>query len=357
MFLSLLRAKMPTYFALINLKHLLLFIAIAFVFNFTVLPLSAAEKEVNVYSYRQSFLLEPIFKKFTAKTGITVNLLSGSKGLVERIHAEGSKSPTDVLFTTNFSRLQDAVDADITAQLHDKKIESMLSPKFIDPSGNWFALTTRARIIYASKERVTKDEIKDYADLADAKWRGKICTRSGTHSYNLGLFASFIHHWGKAETEKWLQAVKKNLARKPQGNDRAQVKAIKEGLCDLAIGNSYYYGLMLNDAKQKSWAKTVNIIFPNQEKTGTHMNISGMALMKHAPNRENAIELMRFMLSEDIQKFYAEENFEYPVHPDVATPKNIAAWGEFTADNTKLIDIFNLRMQAFELVTKTRFNN
>ena len=312
---------------------------------------------VNVYSYRQSFLVKPIFEKFTAQTGIKVKFITAKKGLIERIVSEGKNGKADLLLTSNFDRLQDAVNAKITAKVDDAEINNPIPHHLRDPKGHYFALTSRVRLLYVSKDRVAEGAIKNYQDLAEPKWRGKICTRSGTHDYNLTLFASFIENWGAGATEAWLRAVKQNLARKPQGNDRAQVKAIKEGLCDIAIGNSYYYGLMQDNPAQRSWAEAVRLIYPNQATGGAHVNISGMALMKNAPHSDNALKLMRFLLSKEIQEFYSKNNHEYSVRDDIPNPEIFAEWGDFKTDKTRFAKIYKRRREAFELVTKTKFNH
>ena len=349
---------MPSLFYRFFCYHLL---ALLILLAFT--PLSNAQ-EVNVYSFRQSFLVAPIFKEFTKETGIKVNLISASKGLVARIKAEGKASPADILLTSNYARLEDAVDTGITQQINidGLNISARLPEHLRDKNGHWLALTQRARLIYVSKARVPTDAIQDYQDLADPKWRGKICTRSGTHDYNLGLFASFIHHWGADKTEQWLRDVRKNLARTPQGNDRAQITAIANNICDIAIGNSYYYGLMLNNDEQRKAADKVNLVFPNQadNSTGTHMNISGIALLKHAPNIANAEKLIEFMLSDKIQQQYAMQNFEYPASDGDAGASDLADmvenWDSFKRDTAPLSDIYSKRKQAFLLVNKTKFN-
>ena len=358
---------MPVIFYRLFHYHLLaLLILPALLFAF--IPLSNAQ-EVNVYSFRQSFLVAPLFEEFTEETGIKVNLISASKGLVARIKAEGKGSPADILLTSNYARLEDAVQAGITQQINIDRLNIQRLPTHLrDKNGHWLALTQRARLIYISKTRVMAGAIKDYQDLAHPKWRGKICTRSGTHDYNLGLFASFIHHWGAAKTEQWLRDVKQNLARTPQGNDRAQITAIANGICDIALGNSYYYGLMLDNDDQRKAANQVNLVFPNQavHSTGTHMNISGVALLKYAPNVANAEKLIEFMLSDSIQQQYAKQNFEYPASDGARddAPSDLGAslvdsvenWSSFKRDTAPLSDIYSKRKQAFLLVNKTKFN-
>ncbi|MED5578765.1 MAG: extracellular solute-binding protein, partial [Nitrospinota bacterium] len=227
------------------------------------------------------------------------------------------------------------------------------------PKGYWFGLTTRARIVYASKKRVKRGALKNYEDLADSKWKGKICIRSGKHAYNLSLFASIINAHGSATAEKWLRGLHSNLARKPQGNDRAQVKGIYSGLCDLAIGNTYYMGKMQTNKKKpahKKWAKSVYLIFPNQGNRGTHVNISGAAVTRGAKNKHNAIKLIKFLSEKFAQEMYAHQNFEYPVKSGIKIHPLVKSWGSFSSDNVKLSKIAGLRSAASKLVDKVNFN-
>lgn len=314
-------------------------------------------EEVNVYSYRQPFLVEPLFEKFTETTGIKVNVVFAKKGLNERLEQEGRNSPADLIFTVDIGRLFDATEKDLTQSVNLEKLNENIPAQYRDPDGHWFGLTTRTRSIYASKERVDLSKIKNYEDMSKPEWKGRICTRSGKHPYNLALIASMIAHNGEAQTKEWLKGVKANLAQKPQGNDRAQVKAIKEGVCDISLGNNYYYGKMLMDEEQKSWAEAVNITFPNSDNRGTHVNISGMAMAKYAPNKAAAEKLMVFLSEETAQKIYSEENFEYPVNPKVAPSKLINSWGEFKSDTLPLVEIAKLRKQAAQLVDQVGFDD
>ncbi len=279
--------------------------------------LAHADGEVNIYSYRQPELIQPVLDEFTRETGISTNVLFLDKGLVERMQAEGVNSPADVIMTVDVSRLTEAKDAGVVQPLTDATIETNIPAQYRDVDKTWFGLTTRGRVVYASRDRV-KDTDITYEDLADPKWKGKICTRDGQHSYNIGLIASMIAHDGAEKTETWLRAVKNNLARKPDGTDRSQAKSIMAGECDIALGNTYYVGLMMTDEQepeQKEWAKAIKILFPNARDRGTHVNISGMALAKNAPNKDNAIKLMEYLSSQKAQEIYAEQVFEYPVLP------------------------------------------
>ena len=316
-----------------------------------------ATNEVNVYSYRQPFLVKPMFEEFTMETGIKVNVKFAKKGLTEKLVQEGQYSPADVVIATDISLLTELVDKQVVQPLNSPIIDANIPAQYRDSKGQWFALTLRARNVYSSRARIGKlSHDFTYADLANPKFKGKICTRSGKHPYNVSLISSMIAHQGEAATKTWLQGVKANLARKPQGNDRSQVKAIKEGLCDLSLGNSYYLGNMLNDAKQKAWAESVYINFPNQTTTGTHVNISGMAMAKYAPNHDNAKKLMEFLTSDKAQKMYAEVNYEYPVKPGVERSKLVKSWGDFKPDALSLEQIAKYNSTAVKLLDEVKFD-
>jgi iron(III) transport system substrate-binding protein len=334
--------------------------ALALHFPFLADTIAAAEEagEVNVYSYRQPYLINPLFKAFTEETGIKVNVIFAEKGLIERIQAEGRNSPADVLLTVDVGNLTQATDAGIAQPIHSAALEAAIPPAYRAVDNEWFGLTRRARVVYASKERVKLDKIT-YEDLADPKWRGKICIRSGQHVYNVALIASLIAAHGEDWTETWLKGVKANLARKPAGDDRLQVKGVYAGECDIAIGNTYYMGAMLKNDKepqQKEWANSVNIIFPNTDDRGTHVNISGAVVAKYAPNRDNAVKLLEFLASDKGQEMYADVNNEYPVKEGIPWSPLVKSWGEFKPDPISLNDIASLRKKASELVDKVGFD-
>lgn len=314
-----------------------------------------AADSLTVYSYRQAFLVEPILEKFTQDTGIKVNVVFAKDGIAERIAREGRLSPADVVLTSDFSRLMELVEKDLVTPVNNKVINDNIPELYRSPKNDWYALTMRVRNVYSSKERTGKIDI-NYEDLAKPEYKGKICTRSGKHPYNVALVASMIAHHGEADTKTWLEGVKANLARKPQGNDRDQVLAVKEGMCDLAIGNSYYYGNMMMDENQKSWAEAVYINFPNQSNRGAHINVSGMALAKYAPNKDNAVKLMEFLTSDVAQKTYAEVNMEYPVKADVAPSELVASWGEFTADKLPIYKLAENHQAAVKLLDEVKFD-
>lgn len=316
----------------------------------------AIAQEVNLYSYRQPDLLAPLTDAFTDETGITVNVAHLDKGMVERLKAEGKRSPADLVLTVDISRLAAVVDAGLTQAVESDTLNANVPDIYHDPDGHWWGLTTRARIVYASKDRVAEGALTNYEQLADPEWKGRICTRSGTHPYNVALVAAMLHHHGADETRTWLESVKANLARKPQGNDRAQIKAIWAGECDVSLGNTYYMGKMLEDDEQTAWANSVRLLFPEFEGGGTHVNISGVAMTKSAPNRDNALAFMEFLTSPEAQKIYAEANYEYPIAPGTEAIDLVRDWGDFTADPVNLMDLAALRPDALRLIEQVDFD-
>ncbi|WP_396587878.1 extracellular solute-binding protein [Bermanella sp. R86510] len=318
--------------------------------------LSWAESQtVNVFSFRQPFLIEPILESFTEKTGIETRVIFAKKGLIQRIKQQGELSPADVVLTSNFSKLLQLKDEGLTQPFALEGVKESIPSQFRDDQQRWLALTKRVRNVYSSKDRLGPLDI-DYEDLAQPRFKGKICTRSGKHPYNLGLIASLIVHNGEAATKQWLEGVKANLARKPQGNDRAQVKAIKEGLCDVSLGNSYYLGKMLQDENQLAWANAVHLNFPNQANRGSHINVSGAAIAKYAPNPKAAQALLEFLASQEAQSLYAKLNMEYPVNPNVQASELVKSWGEFKEDDVSLTRLANEIKTALKLVDEVKFD-
>ncbi|MFM7446406.1 MAG: extracellular solute-binding protein, partial [Tabrizicola sp.] len=240
----------------------------------TALP--AFAEEVNIYSHRQPELIQPLTDAFTAETGITVNVAFVDKGMAERLQAEGDRSPADLVLTVDIARLLQVAEADVLQPVQSDVLEANIPEALRDPNDLWFGLTARARIVYASKDRVQPGEVTTYEDLASEKWKGRLCSRSGLHDYNIALLGAVIAHHGEEAATAWATGLKANLARKPDGGDRDQIKAIAAGECDIAIGNTYYMGQMLADPEQVPAAEAVNIVFPTFENGGTHMNISGV---------------------------------------------------------------------------------
>lgn len=316
----------------------------------------ALAQEINVYSHRQPELIQPLVDAFTAETGIKVNVAFVDKGMAERLQAEGDRSPADLVLTVDIARLLQIVEADVVQPVQSDVLEANIPAELRDPEDKWFGLTSRARIVYASKDRVQPGEVTTYEDLASDKWKGRICSRSGLHDYNIALLGAIIVHHDEAYATTWAEGVKANLARKPDGGDRDQVKAIAAGECDIAIGNTYYIGQMLADPEQKAAAEAVNIVFPTFEAGGTHLNISGVAMTKSAPNKENALKFMEWLSSDAAQKIYAETNYEFPVKAGVAKSDLVASWGEFTPDTTPLADIAKARAAALKIMETVDFD-
>jgi iron(III) transport system substrate-binding protein len=313
-------------------------------------------QEINVYSHRQPELIQPLVDAFTAETGIAVNVAFVDKGMAERLQAEGDRSPADLVLTVDIARLLQIVEADVLQPVQSDTLEANIPETLRDPNDLWFGLTARARIVYASKDRVQPGEVTTYEDLASDKWKGRLCTRSGLHDYNIALLGGIITHHDEAFATTWAEGLKANLARKPDGGDRDQVKAIAAGECDIAIGNTYYIGQMLADPEQVPAAEAVTIVFPTFEGGGTHLNISGVAMTKSAPNKDNALKFMEWLSGDTAQKIYAETNYEFPVKAGVAKSDLVASWGEFTADTTPLADIAAARAAALKIMETVNFD-
>jgi iron(III) transport system substrate-binding protein len=316
----------------------------------------ALAQEINVYSHRQPELIQPLVDAFTKETGITVNVAFVDKGMAERLQAEGDRSPADLVLTVDIARLMQIVDAGVTQAVQSDVLEADIPAELRDPNDHWFGLTSRARVVYASKDRVKPGEVTTYEDLASDKWKGRLCTRSGLHDYNVALLGAIIVHHDEAYATKWAEGLKANLARKPDGGDRDQVKAIAAGECDIALGNTYYIGQMLANPEEKDAAEQVSIVFPTFEGGGTHLNISGVAMTKSAPNRENALKFMEWLASDEAQRIYAETNYEFPVKPGVERSDLVKSWGEFTPDATPLADIAKARATALKIMETVDFD-
>jgi len=316
----------------------------------------ALAQELNIYSQRQPELIQPILDAFTQETGIAVNIAYLDKGLTERLTAEGRRSPADIILTVDISRLAQAVAAGVTQPVESAVLTDAIPAALRDPGNQWFGVTTRARVVYAARDRVPEGGVTTYEDLADPKWRGRICTRSGTHSYNLALMAAMIYHQGAEAARDWATGVKANLARRPQGNDRAQVKAIWAGECDISLGNTYYMGQMLESEEQQAWANAVRIVYPAFEDGGTHLNVSGVAMTAASKNTDNALTFMEYLVSDQAQQVYAQINYEFPVRDDVPSSDLVESWGSFTPDEANLMDLAALRAQALRIMEEVDFD-
>ena len=312
--------------------------------------------EVNIYSHRQPFLINPFLEKFTEDTGIKANIVYATKGLAQRLKAEGKNSPADVILTVDIGRLYIYDDLDLLASIDSDILDKNIPANLKSPENKWFALSKRSRIIVTSKERVGKGQITKIEDLADQKWKGKICSRPGSHVYNRALMASLILSLGEKAAEEWAKKFVDNLSRRPQGNDRAQVKAIFEGQCDISIINNYYFGKLKysEDPSQREWAKSVDLIFPNQgvEERGAHINISGGGVAKYSKNKNEAVALLEFLSKAQSQKMYGEINFEYPVNPSVETTEELKSWGSFKSDSLPIISIAQKAYEAQKIIDR-----
>ena len=315
----------------------------------------ANQGSINIYSHRQPFLIQPFLDAFTAKTGIKTNVLYSKKGLAARIQAEGKNTPADVVLTVDIARMMSYQRKNVLATIDSKILEKNVPKHLRSSDSTWFALSKRARVVAISKERVTESEIRRIEDLTSVKWKGRICSRPGSHVYNRSLLASIIAANGADDATKWAKGLVSNLARRPQGNDRAQIKAIHSGECDVALVNHYYYGKLLFSKvpSQRSWANSVNLIFTNQNDRGNHVNISGGGVAKYSKNKLNAIRLLEFLTEETAQRLYGEINFEYPVNPAVKLGKELAKWGSFKEDKISIERIASLAREAQKIIDRT----
>jgi iron(III) transport system substrate-binding protein len=314
-------------------------------------------QSVNLYTTREPGLLNPVIEAFTKDTGIKVNAVFLKDGLQERIKAEGANSPADVMLMVDVGAINAAVDAGITQPVRSAAVDKAVPAQLRGPDNNWVTLTKRARIAVVSKDRVKQDAIT-YDELADPKWKGKFCIRAGQHPYNNAFFAAYLTRNGAEKTEAYLKALKANVARKPGGGDRDVARDILSGKCDIAIINTYYIGLM-SQAKneQKGWYDAIKPLATTFPGGGTHVNVSAAAIAKNAPNKDNAVKLIEYMLTEKAQTLYADGNFEFPVNPDVKEGAALKLLGKITPDTTPLGDIARNRKAAADLVDKVGFDN
>jgi len=333
--------------------------ALALTFAAPISAPGAQAAEVNLYSTREAGLLQPLLASFTQKTGIKVNTVFLSTGLAERVVAEGGSSPADVLMVVDIGNLVDLVKRGVTQPVRSAVLEGAIPAALRDPDGNWAPLSLRARAILVSKERVN-DQAMTYEGLADQRWRGKVCMRGGQHPYNTALFAAMIAKHGEPATIEYLTALKANLARRPGGGDRDVARDILAGICDTGLSNTYYAGLMLSGAggpEQKRWGEAARVILPTfKDMAGTHVNISGAAVARHAPNRAEAVRLLEFLVTPEAQQIYANANFEYPVRAGVAPDPIVAGFGSLKIDSTPLATIAANREAASLLIDRIGFD-
>ena len=312
-------------------------------------------EEVNVYSARKEELIKPLLDQFAEESGIQVNLITGkADALLERIKSEGEFSPADLLVTVDAGRLHRAREAGLLSPINSQTLNALVPETLRDPDGYWYGLSVRARVVVYAPDRVDPANLATYQELTDEQWQGRICIRSSGNIYNQSLAASLIAHDGAEATEAWAQGMVANMARDPVGGDRDQIKAVAAGECDLAVVNTYYLGMMLtsDDDAERAVAEQVAVFWPNQATTGTHINVSGAGIPPHAPNREAALKLLAFLLSDSAQAWYAQTNFEYPVRPDIAVSDTLEAWGDFRQDDLPLVKLGELNPEAVRVMDR-----
>lgn len=321
---------------------------------------SARAAEVTVYTTREPGLLKPLLEAFTAKTGTKVNSVYLQGGIAERVQAEGARSPADVMIVVDAGTLIDIAERGLTQVIQSQAVNAAVPATLRDPEGHWIALSMRARVLFLSKDRVAATEIPTYEDLADPRWKGKVCIRGGQHPYNTALFAAMLTKYGEAKLTEYLTALKANLARRPAGGDRDVAKDILAGTCDIGVANLYYAGLMLSGAggpEQQGWVDAVRVVVPRfRDGKGTHVNISGAAIAKHAPHRKEAVALLEFLTAPEAQRMLSEGNFESPVREGVPSAPVLAAFGPIVPDTVTAAQIAANRAAASKLVDQTGFD-
>lgn len=314
--------------------------------------------EVNIYTSRHYEADNELYEMFTAKTGISVNIISGSgNALMERLKAEGSNSPGDIFFTVDAGNLSRFQKEGFLQEIISEKVNNIVPKELRGPNNEWIAVAKRARVIFYNPESVSEEEIKNisYESLAESKWRNRVVIRSSSNMYNQSLVASLISAYGIEETERWAKNLVNNFFRVPQGNDRAQILAVANGLADIAVANTYYYGIMLSGRGgpvQLEAAKKVKIIFPNQSNRGSHVNISGGGILKFSPNKMNAVKFLEFLLTEEAQKHIVNNTFEYPVLDGVKAHPLIEQFGKFKEDQISVAKFGELNPEAVRLMDR-----
>lgn len=314
--------------------------------------------EVNIYTSRHYDADDILYAEFTKKTGIKVNIISGSGGaLMERLKSEGSNSPGDVFFTVDAGNLANFQKGGYLQSIKSQTIKNLVPKELRGENDEWVAVAKRARVIFYNPESVSEEEINNisYEDLANSNWKNRVVIRSSSNMYNQSLVASLISSLGEANTEIWAKDFVSNFARTPQGNDRSQLMAVANGLADIAVANTYYIGIMLSGKggeEQKIAASKLKIAFPNQENRGAHVNISGGGILKHSPNRDNAEKFLEFLLSEEAQKHIVNNTFEYPVLDSIDPHPLIAEFGTFKMDKTSVSDFGKYNPSAVKLMDR-----
>ena len=317
---------------------------------------AALAESLGIYTHRQPFLLEPILEAYTKKTGVEFQTVYAPKGLAARLKAEGERTEADLVLTVDISRIKELADTGLLAPLASDILNKHVPSYLRDANDRWTALSLRARIIAVSKERVGKQAITTIEDLASPKWQGRVCSRKGSHVYNRAVLASLIAHNGEEAAKNWTLGIVDNLARRPQGNDRAQAKAIYSGQCDVALMNTYYYGKMKfakDKPEQQKWADSIEIAFFNQDGRGQHVNISAAGITQGSKRKELARAFLEWVTSEEAQQIYTKVNFEYPVNPNAQLSEEVASWGSFKMDMLPMNVIADNSPQAQRIINET----
>lgn len=320
---------------LANLKNLVSLSAITLALTASI----AHAATVNVYSARKEALIKPVLEQFTEKTGIEVRLLTGGgDALLARLQNEGENSPADLFLTVDAGNLHRAAQAGIFQPLTNNEVLNKVPEHLLGVDNLWVGLSLRARPIFYAKDRVDPSQLSGYEDLANSAWDNNLCIRSSDNIYNQSLTAALIEHWGVEKTEAWAEGLVGNLAKPPVGGDRDQIKAVAAGVCDIAVANTYYLGLMeaSSDADERDAASKVAIFWPNQDGFGTHVNVSGIGLTKYAKHTDEAQQLIAYLLSAEAQSWYAATNNEYPAVKGVEWSERLQAWGEFKMDDIEM---------------------
>lgn len=343
------------------LRPLFRSLALAGLTALSTMSAAAVAADVSLYTTREPKLIQPLLDEFVKDTGIKVNTVFVKDGLIERVKAEGDKSPADVLMTVDIGNLLDLVEAGVTQPIQSKALEDAIPANLRGTDNQWYTLSLRDRVAYVAHDLDIKEIT--YEAFADPKWKSKVCIRSGQHPYNTAMIAAMIAHNGAEATEKWLQGVKDNLGRKAAGGDRDVARDILGGICEIGIANAYYVGRMKNSepgSDARKWGDSIKVVrptFANEKSRGTHVNISGAAVAKHSPNKENAIKLLEYLVSDKAQSLYANANYEYPVKAGVTLDPVVASFGPLVVDPLPLTEIAKHRKLASELVDKVGFNN
>ncbi|GIK96795.1 MAG: iron deficiency-induced protein A [Alphaproteobacteria bacterium] len=313
-----------------------------------------AAEEVNVYTTRQEVLIRPLLDTFEQETGIRVNVVFAKEGVIERMKSEGANSPADAILTADVGYMLQAKSEGLLQPVQSEVLNAAIPSQYRDPEGTWYGLALRARPIMYAKDRVDPSELSTYEDLADPKWKGRICIRSSSNIYNQSLVSSMIAAQGVEKVEEWAKGFVANFAREPAGGDRDQIMAVAAGECDIAIANTYYLAGMLSgdDAAQKEAAQKVAVFWPNQDGRGVHVNISGGGVTASAQHVDNAVKLLEFMVSDEAQKIYAEAVNEYPVKPGIPASDAVAGFGEYKADPLDLAVIGEHNVEAVRLMDR-----